>query len=133
MSNFYHQWINHSKLFATGKNHQLAAAQGNAEAQLYLGNMYRQGKGVAQDYTEALKWLKLAAAQGDALAQYALGFMYDQGQGVAQDYARAHMWFNLSAASGYAEAVKARDLVAARMTPQKLARECQSSQFKHCE
>lgn len=97
MSNFNHQRINHSKLFATGKNHQLAAAQGNAEAQLYLGNMYRQGKG------------------------------------VAQDYARAHMWFNLSAASGYAEAVKARDLVAARMTPQKLARECQSSQFKHCE
>ena len=55
--------------------------------------------------------------------------MYDNGEGVPQDYVTAHMWFNLAAASGNKDAVKARDIVAAQMTPaqiaeaQKLARE----------
>ena len=55
--------------------------------------------------------------------------MYVKGQGVPQDYVIAHMWFNLAAARGKKNAVKARDIVAAQMTPaqiaeaQKLARE----------
>jgi uncharacterized protein len=55
--------------------------------------------------------------------------MYRTGGGVPQDYVIAHMWFNLAAASGDKDAVKARDVVAAKMAPtqiaeaQKLARE----------
>jgi uncharacterized protein len=30
--------------------------------------MYGNGKGVTQDYQEALKWYRLAADQGDAVA-----------------------------------------------------------------
>ena len=65
--------------------------------------------------------------------------MYYNGDGVVQDYVRAHMWFNLSAAGANAGAAKNRDLVAAKMTTQqiakaqKLARECQARNFKHCD
>jgi uncharacterized protein len=80
------------------------AAQGEVKAQTTLGVMYDKGKGVPQDYPEALKWYRLAATQGDALAQYNLGVMYDMGKGVPQDYAEALKWYRLAAAQGDAEA-----------------------------
>ena len=114
------------------------AAKGEAWAQYALGDSYRNGKGVPQDYAEAVKWYRLAAAQGNAGAQSNLGIMYDNGQGVPLDDVRAHMWFNLAAVKGDADAVKNRDIAAKKMTPQqmaeaqKLARECQARNFKGC-
>jgi uncharacterized protein len=60
--------------------------------------------------------------------------MYKSGDGIPQDYVQAHKWLNLTAATPTDKptrdkAVKARDRVAAQMTPaqiaeaQKLARE----------
>ena len=100
--------------------------------------MYGSGQGVPQDQPEAVKWYRQAAAQGLAQAQYNLGVMYGKGQGLPMDDVRAHMWFNLAAAKGIAVAVKSRDIVAKKMTPQKmaeaqkLARECQARDFKGC-
>ena len=93
------------------------------------GSCTGRGRGVTQNYAEAVKWFRFAADQGDASAQYALGLMYGNGRGVPHDYVSAHMWFNLSAARGIQNAVKVRDEVAKHMTPaqiaeaQKLARE----------
>jgi TPR repeat protein len=112
------------------------AAQGDADAQFTLGFLYSKGEGVPQDHAEALKWFRLAAAQGHAKAQYNLGAMYGNGQGVPQNYVQALKWLTLAAATfptepEHGQAVQARDLVAARMTPaqiaeaQKLAREWQ--------
>ena len=118
--------------------YKLAAAQGNAMAQSILGAFFYAGKGVLQDYAEAVKWLKLAAAQGHAQAQRDLGFMYGAGQGVAEDMVRAHMWFNLAAAKGNGSALESRDLTSRHMTPkqiaqsQKLARACQARDYKGC-
>ena len=118
---------------------KLAAAQGIVGAQHNLGVMYDNGQGVIQDYAEAVRWFKLAAAQGIGSAQYNLGAMYANGQGVTQNYARSHMWSNLAAAGGNTGAVKNRDIVAAKMTPQqigeaqKMARECQARDFKKCD
>ena len=39
------------------------ADQGLAKAQERLGALYYGGQGVAQDYTEAVKWFRLAAEQ----------------------------------------------------------------------
>jgi hypothetical protein len=39
--------------------------------------MYQYGKGVAQDYSAAMKWYRMAADLGDADAQYNLGLMYE--------------------------------------------------------
>jgi len=80
------------------------AEQGVAKAQYNLGVMYENGRGVRQDYAEALKWYRQAAAQGDAEAQYNLGAMYYSGQGVRQDYTEAFRWFRKAADQGYAEA-----------------------------
>jgi TPR repeat protein len=121
------------------KWYKLAAAGGEVGAQFNLGLMYSNGQGIVQDYAEAVKWYRLAAAQGLALAQHNLGSMYYNGQGVVQDYVRAHMWFNLVAAKGDADAVKNREVVAAKMTTQqiaaaqKLARECQARDYKNCD
>ena len=59
---------------------RLAAEQGDARAQFALGFMYRDGRGVAQDDTEAVRWYILAAEQGNADAQFNLGFMYVEGR-----------------------------------------------------
>jgi TPR repeat protein len=68
--------------------------------------MYANGKGVPQDYVEAVNWYGLAANQGDAVGQSNLGLMYANGKGAPQDYVTAHMWLNLSAAQGYDTAIK---------------------------
>jgi clan AA aspartic protease (TIGR02281 family) len=101
-----------------------AADQGNVEAQANLGLAYRNGQGEPQDYAQALIWFRKAADQGNADAQGTLGAMYANGLGVRQDYVRAHMWLNLAAArpddATRQMAVKARDDVAVKMTPDQI-------------
>ncbi len=53
----------------------MLAAQGDAHAQFNLGVMYDKGRGVSQDYAEAVKWYRKAAEQGHASAQHNLGVM----------------------------------------------------------
>lgn len=81
-----------------------SAEQGNAEAQFNLAQMYNFGRGVSQDYAEALRWYHKSAGQGDAKAEWVLGFKYDRGQGVPPDYAKALRWYLKAAKQGYAEA-----------------------------
>jgi hypothetical protein len=81
-----------------------AAAQGNSVGQTELGTLCRDGDGVPQNYTEALKWYRLAADQGNAGAQYGIGFMYDYGRGVSKNDTEALKWYRLSADQGYAAA-----------------------------
>jgi TPR repeat protein len=52
------------------------AQQGDSQAQFFIGQMYQLGRGVPQDYTEAVKWHRKAADQGDASGQSALGYLY---------------------------------------------------------
>ncbi len=74
-----------------------AAEQGNVNAQLKLGMMYTQGKGVLKDSKEAAHWFKKAALQGYSNAQFNLGVMYYQGEGVLQEYKKAAHWFKKAA------------------------------------
>lgn len=110
----------------------------DADAQYNLAWMYDNGKGVTQDYKEAVKWYRLSAEQGHALAQSNLGAMYANGEGVIQDDVYAHMWSNIAAANGQSGAQENRDMVAKRMTSsqlakvQKLARECVAKDYKGC-
>jgi TPR repeat protein len=78
------------------------AEEGSELAQAELGNMYAAGRGVPQDYKEAMKWWLLAAKQGYAVAQSNLGIMYDKGNGVPQDYKEAMKWWLLAAKQGRA-------------------------------
>ena len=73
--------------------------------------MYYNGKGVARDFKEALKWYRLAAKQGLGSAQVNLGAMYYEGQGAAEDFVRAYMWLSIPAAKGNPDAVRLRDAI----------------------
>ena len=50
-----------------------AASSGEANAQYYLGNIYRKGLGVRKSNAEAVKWFRLAAKQGHGKARKQLG------------------------------------------------------------
>ena len=80
------------------------ANAGNMSACVYLGHMYYNGKGVAQNYGEAFKWFQKAAENGETGAYAWLGVLYYNGQGVAQNYGEAFKWSQKAAESGVADA-----------------------------
>ena len=80
------------------ERYRKAAVQGYADAQYNLGDMYYLGRGVPQDYAEAMKWYRKAATQGHAWAQISLGGMYHDVRGVPKDYAEAMKWYRKAAA-----------------------------------
>ena len=49
--------------------YQLAADQGHAAAQFFMGIAYEEGQGVDESDEEAVQWYQLAADQGHADAQ----------------------------------------------------------------
>ena len=91
------------------------------DAQNNRGGMYEFGRGVPQNYGEAVRWYRLAADQGHASAQRNLGGMYAAGRGVPQDDVAAHMWANLAAAQGDETARELRDYLSERMSSGQIA------------
>lgn len=65
------------------------AQQGSPSAQYHIGLLYQQGKGVKQDYKEAITWFERAAAKNEDRASYSLAQTYAMGLGVAVDYKKA--------------------------------------------
>ena len=80
------------------------ANAGDISACAYLGKMYYEGTGVAQNYNEAFKWYQKAADNGVTGAYTWLGVMYYNGQGVAQNYGEAFQWFQKAVDNGDAVA-----------------------------
>ena len=66
--------------------------------------MYDKGKGVKQDFGEAVRLFCKAADQGHASAQCNLGLMYAQGKGVKQNFDEAVRLFRKLADQGNANA-----------------------------
>jgi TPR repeat protein len=122
------------------------AETGDAEAQVSLGTMYRNGEGVVQNDQEAVKWYRLAAEQGLVYGQLDLGRMYRDGTFVAKDNLKAYVWFSVAATTrerfynSFANhrAVKERDETRQLLDPQALeqaqaqATRCFESNFKDC-
>lgn len=76
---------------------RLAASQGDADAQFWLGIEYGRGAFGLTDYHEALRWLNESAEQGLPNAQYGLGQMYELGEGVPRNDIVAGKWFKAAA------------------------------------
>ena len=124
------------------KTFQSLAAQGNAEAQNNLGELFAKGQGTPQDYSQARQWYEKAAAQGHALAQNNLAELYFSGLGTTQDYVRAYLWVSLAAVhmkgDEQKQAEENRNDVAGRMTPEqiteakRLTQQCLALKFKGC-
>src|SRR6266436_3945113 len=91
------------------------AEAGDAESEVEFGLRYEQGKGVAKDQVEAVKWFLKAAEENYAKAQYNLGVCYAHGEGVAKDEAQrlfggaedqveAVKWYRKAAEQNFAQA-----------------------------
>ena len=83
---------------------RVLAERGDAEAQLYLGLMYRGGEGVQVDYEKAILWYRRAAEQGHARAQTNLAISYILGRGIQRDTKKALHWLLRAARQGYTDA-----------------------------
>lgn len=104
-------WTSEEKDRTRGFDRHLALAnQGDAYAQLWIGDCYFFGRGVAKNHEEAVKWYKKSAEQGYAEAQYWLGYCYASGFGVEMNSAmsnfwweKALRWFKRAAERGYSK------------------------------
>lgn len=84
---------------------QKKANSGNGRAQYLLAECYRNGRGVKQDYSEALSWYEKAANKNIVEAQYQLGYFYEYGLcGVKEDKNKSFSWYSKAAEQGHAEA-----------------------------
>ncbi|KAG0058326.1 hypothetical protein BGZ90_005008, partial [Linnemannia elongata] len=65
------------------------ASLGDAKSQVELGDMYRVGDGVVQDFKEAHGWYLKAANQGDPSGQCNVGHLYRLELGVDRNHSTA--------------------------------------------
>ncbi|NPT54896.1 tetratricopeptide repeat protein [Paraburkholderia elongata] len=76
------------------------AKKGDPKAQFAVAEAYRTGKGVDEDFAEALYWYRAAAEQGNISAQNNLGTMFQRGIGTEKNSKMAAYWYRQSASEG---------------------------------
>ncbi|KAF9126802.1 hypothetical protein BGW39_006336 [Mortierella sp. 14UC] len=72
------------------------ASDGDKYAQNALGEMYKNGRGIRQDYHAAMEWFLKAANQGYPVAHINIANLYRYGHGVLQDFPTASKWDQLA-------------------------------------
>jgi localization factor PodJL len=82
-----------------------AAASGNPAAAYEIGLRYAEGRGIAQSFEEAVRWLDIAAKGGLAPAQYRLGSLHEKGHGTKKDREAARRLYVAAAEKGNAKAM----------------------------
>lgn len=100
---------------------ELAASNGDPEAQYLLGHLYYQGVVVDLDLEQAKYWFELASLQGHSKAQYQLAFMYYRGVGINQDYTQAYIMMKMAAVNGYNEAISVSDEINSKLSQEQRA------------
>jgi localization factor PodJL len=105
----------------TALKHFLASAEaGNARGMHNTAVLLAEGVNGSPDYAQAGEWFRKAAEYGIKDSQYNLAILHARGLGVAQDLSASYAWFAAAAAHGDEDAVKKRDEVGARLTPERL-------------
>ena len=77
-----------------------AAASGDPAAQFEVAMRFAEGKGVAQDYKQALAWYQRAASRGHAAAQFRMAGYLERGVGTTPDVERAKVWYGARRRAG---------------------------------
>ena len=80
--------------------------EAGCEARALFARTSKKGRGVTQDYKDAVKWLTKAAEQRLGEAQANLGVCYVIGNGVTKDEKEAVKWYTNAAEQGNATAQK---------------------------
>ena len=94
-----------------------AANLGNAEAMCTLGELYAEGKVVANDVQKSYEYYSQAAQKEHPQAQYQLGMCFLGGKGVSTDMQQAQQWTEKAAQNGYPEALKVLKRMGIEVTP----------------
>ncbi len=76
------------------------AEQGDADAQFKLGEMYIDGKSVAENKEKAFYWWKKSAEQGVSDAFFNIGKMYFLGEGTQKNIEKGLYWLKKGAEQG---------------------------------
>ncbi len=97
--------------------YQRSAEAGNRMAMHNLAALYAGGGLGTQQFDAAARWFEEAANRGMKDSQFNLGMLYARGLGVKQDLEASYKWFALAADRGDADALKARDGIAASLDP----------------
>ena len=84
---------------------RMAAAKGDASAAFEVATRLAEGRGIKQDFKQAIVWYQRAAAKGLAIAQYRLGTLYERGLGTQADATRARAWYKKAADQGNIKAM----------------------------
>lgn len=92
MGHYYSEGGEQQDLREAYRWYKAAAAQGRVIAQVELGLMYRDGRGVARSDEEAFRWLLKAAEAGEPYAQLLVATAYHRGRGVDVDEDAAIGW-----------------------------------------
>jgi TPR repeat protein len=99
-----------------------AANAENARAQYQLGLAFANGRGVAKDMLWASRWYEKAARQKHTGALFSIGIMRAAGLDAIKDMEQAWVWLELATINGHAQAERARDKVATRLSSAALTR-----------
>lgn len=82
-----------------------AAQKGDPSAEFEVAARFAEGRGIAQDFKQAMTWYQRSAQRGFAPAQYRLGTLFERGIGTKADIARAKIWYGRAAEQGHVKAM----------------------------
>lgn len=91
--------------FAGPMSLRIAAAKGDPSAAFEVAARLAEGRGINQDFTQAIVWYQRSAQKGFAPAQYRLGTLFERGIGVKADLPRAKIWYARAAEQGNVKAM----------------------------
>lgn len=92
---------------------RLAAQKGDPEAQFEIAARFAEGKGVKQDFRQAMTWYDRSARAGFVPSQYRLGTLFERGVGGSPDPAAARYWYERAASDGNTKAMHNLAVIAA--------------------
>jgi TPR repeat protein len=84
---------------------RMAAAKGDPSAAFEVATRLAEGRGIKQDFKQAMTWYQRSANKGFAVAQYRLGTLYERGLGTPVDTNRARVWYKRAADQGNVKAM----------------------------
>ncbi len=96
---------------------RIAAANGDPSAEFEVAARLAEGRGIEQDFKQAITWYQRSAARGFAPAQYRLGTLYERGLGVKADLGRAKAWYRSAAEKGNIKAMHNLAVLSASSVP----------------
>ena len=81
-----------------------AALAGDPRGALYMGTLFDTGRGVTQDYRQAMAWYAKAAELGSAAGAFNVAVFFDAGLGAPANPKAAAAWYARAAAGGFGRA-----------------------------